>query len=134
MSLIDFYSIVSHGGASAQPRWPRELDPYLVRIGAGFLLTMILFPITGIVGFLSLVSRKIALLAGILGVICWLGSIWGIFELKSLIAQTPLFGLAILTMIQFGTGIFIGILGSSILIASYFICTYEARIKETSGG
>lgn len=142
ISLIDFYSIISiyarYGDITpqpwwptSQPWWPKELNLYFLRIGIGFFLTMVLFPLTTVFGFISLIDHKLALFTGIFGIICWSGSIWGIYELKSFIAQMPLFGTTILSMIQFGTGIFTGMLGAGILITSYFIGAHEAKIKGT---
>jgi hypothetical protein len=124
VSLLDLYSTIGRGGTTSTPEipeMPSELTQPFERIGIGLLMTVILFPITAIIGFISAAtSRKLALAAGILGIICWLGSIWAISELKSLLAQ-QLFGQIAAGMIQFGTGIFVGILGALIMLASYFI-------------
>jgi len=132
ISLLDLYSAIGRGGTTSTPEIPSELTEPFERAGIGLLMTIILFPITAIIGFISAAtSRKLALAAGILGIICWLGSIWAILELKSLLAQ-QLFGQLAAGMIQFGNGIFVGILGALIMLLSYFIRLPQTKAATTA--
>jgi hypothetical protein len=132
VSLLDLYSAIGRGGTTSTPEMPSELTQPFERIGIGLLLTVILFPVTAIIGLISVAtSRKLALAAGILGIICWLGSIWAILELKSMLAQ-QLFGQIAAEMIQFGNGIFVGILGALIMLVSYFIRPPQTKAATTA--
>jgi len=98
-------------------------------VGVGLLLTAILFPITLIVAFASLkISPKLCLIAGFLGIACWLGAIFSVVQLKLLIAQSggP-FGSLASSFIQIGYGVYVGILGSVLLLSSYLIALYELK-------
>lgn len=84
------------------------------------LTTIILFPVALAIGVMSLlISHKIALVSGILGIVCWLSSIWAIMEIKSITIEKGAQSWS--EAITFGSGIFMGIVGAVILIVSYFI-------------
>jgi hypothetical protein len=83
----------------------------------GILLTIILYPITAVLGFASIMKRSISLAAGILGIICWIGCI---------------VTLASYNYLQFaGLGIFVGIIGSIILIIAYSLKPHAATPQAT---
>jgi hypothetical protein len=84
----------------------------------GILLTIILYPITVVLGFVAVMRRSISLVAGILGIICWVGSIVTIASYDYL---------------QFaGIGIFVGIIGSIILIIAYALKPRAATPQAAS--
>jgi hypothetical protein len=82
--------------------------------GIGWLLAMILYPVTVVLGLASFLRRKLALFAGILGIICGIGEIMMISGLQSLLAE---FGGAI----EYGYGIFVGFAGAIIMLAANYI-------------
>lgn len=97
-------------------------------VRAGLFLVAILYFITVVAGFISAVtSPKVSLIAGVLGMACWLSSMFAILQLKSVISQLggP-FG-AFANLVQIGYGVYVGILGSGILLVSYFVATREAK-------
>ena len=123
ISLLDLYSAIGHWGATSTPEIPSELTG---PSGIGLLMTIILFPITAIIGFIAAAtSRKLAFAAGILGIICWSGSVWTILEIKSF---TPSFAA---TMIQFGNGIIVGIFGALIMLVSCFVRPVSTQGKSS---
>jgi hypothetical protein len=79
--------------------------------GIGWLLAMILYPVTVVLGLASFLRRKLALLAGILGIICGIGEIMMISGVQSY------FGGAI----EYGYGIFVGFAGAIIMLAANYI-------------
>ncbi|MEM3581335.1 MAG: hypothetical protein QXQ64_08790 [Candidatus Bathyarchaeia archaeon] len=91
-SLIDLYSAALGGGAAP----------------ASALLVMILYPITVILGFVSIIKHKLAIIAGILGIICWIGAILFINEISG-------------GVLGYGYGIYVGFIGAIILLVTYFI-------------
>jgi hypothetical protein len=96
-SLIDMYGAL--GGAMAAG----------ATIGFDlFLLTMILYPITIILGFASIIKPVLATIAGILGIICWIGAMLTISVYS-------------MGMLQYGIGVYVGLLGAIILLATRFI-------------
>jgi len=73
----------------------------------GLLLTIILWPIALILDFVSIVRKKASVAAGILGLLCWIGT---------------LIALAQYNVTQYaGIGVYIGIVGALIVAAAYFI-------------
>jgi hypothetical protein len=97
ISLIDIYG--AFGGAMAAG----------IAIGFDlFLLTMILYPITIILGFASIIKPILATIAGILGIICWIVAMFTI-------------SLYSMGMLQYGIGVYVGLLGAIILLATRFI-------------
>lgn len=88
--------------------------------GIGWLLAMILYPVTVVLGLASFLRRKLALFAGILGIICGIGEIMMISglqssaDVQSLLAE---FGGAI----GYGYGIFVGFAGAIIMLAANYI-------------
>jgi hypothetical protein len=73
----------------------------------GILLTIILYPVAVILGFVSILKRKVAMVAGIVGLICWIGTL-------VYLAQANAVSLA-------GVGIYVGIAGAVIMAIAYFI-------------
>jgi hypothetical protein len=82
-----------------------------VSVGSiGILLTIILYPVAIILGFVSIARRKVALAAGILGIICWIGAMAAINEILSGIPDLG-------SPLQYvGLSAYIGFIGSIILI------------------
>lgn len=125
MSLFDLYK----GFGLSIPESLSELTEAFSTFGAGLVFIAILFPLSLIVGFASLrIGPKACLIAGSLGMICWLGSLFAIVQLKLSIAQSggPLGGL-VAGLIHIGYAVYGGILGSAILLISYFVAAYEAK-------
>lgn len=130
MSLFDLYRGYGVSIPESLPEFTEEFSA----VGAGLVLIAILFPISLIVGFASLrIGPKACLIAGSLGMICWSGSLLAIIQLKLSIAQSggPLGGL-VAGLIQIGYGIYSGILGSAILLISYFVAIHEAKKAPVS--
>jgi hypothetical protein len=119
VSLVDFYSLIgwvlgqseaSSGIFSGSVNLPAEATVAVI----GMFLTLIPYPIAVILGFLSFLRRKVALVAGILGVICWVGAIMfiaGIQSMMGMFAET----------LGYGAGIFAGLAGAIILLVAYFL-------------
>lgn len=127
ISLIDIYGWIGRGPPVDEAM--SMLSEAFSSIGVGLLLTVTLFPITVIVAFASLkIGAKLCLIAGFLGIACWLGAIFSVEQFKILVAQSggP-FGALIASFIQIGYGVYVGILGSVILLASYFVAAHERR-------
>jgi len=73
----------------------------------GILLTIILYPVAVILGFVSILKRKVAMVAGIVGLICWIGTL-------AYLAQANAVSHA-------GVGIYVGIAGAVIITIAYFL-------------
>jgi hypothetical protein len=73
----------------------------------GILLTIILYPVAVILGFVSILKRKVAMVAGIVGLICWIGTL-------TYLAQANAVSHA-------GVGIYVGIAGAVIITIAYFL-------------
>jgi len=73
----------------------------------GILLTIILYPVAVILGFVSILKRKVAMVAGIVGLICWFGTL-------AYLVQFNVVSLA-------GAGIYVGIVGAVIMAIAYFV-------------
>lgn len=127
LSLFDLYT--EFGFGLSIPESSYELTDALSSVVAGLILTAILFPIAVAVGFASLrIGPRACLIAGLLGMMCWLGSLFALIQLKLSMAQSggPVGGLAA-SFIQIGYGVYGGILGSVILLISYFVARSEAK-------
>lgn len=122
--LLDVYSWVGRGPSLPEDnsQWAQAFSA----VGIGLLLVAILYPITVVVGFLSLaISPKGSVVAGVLGIACWLCSVIATLELKSIVSQ--LLGVFGADLIQIGYGVYVGILGSVVLLVSYFVAARETR-------
>jgi hypothetical protein len=100
ISLLDLYSAtISQAGQSSA-------GDVNVPVGAyGILLTVFLFPLAVILGFIGVARRTVALAAGIIGIICWLGAV---------------IALSGLDLLQYtGIGIYLGFVGAIILMVAY---------------
>jgi hypothetical protein len=98
IDLIDLYSALTNAGEQTAG------DITVLSGLYGILLTILLYPVTVILGFVSIAKRKAALVAGILGIICWLGSIMALSSLQAL---------------QYtGLGIYVGFIGAIILLVA----------------
>jgi hypothetical protein len=75
----------------------------------GLLLLLILWPIALILSIVSIFKRKTSLIAGIVGIICWVGSVM-------YVSQSPLSG-----AVQYGAGVFAGFAGAIIVLVAYYI-------------
>lgn len=75
----------------------------------GLLLLAILWPIALVLCIVSIFKHRIALAAGAVGIICWIGAIMYIMG-------GPASGL-----IQYGAGIFVGFAGAIVLLVAYYI-------------
>jgi hypothetical protein len=73
----------------------------------GILLTIRLYPVAVILGFVSVLKRKVAMVAGIVGLICWIGTL-------AYLAQANAVSHA-------GVGIYVGIAGAVIITIAYFL-------------
>jgi hypothetical protein len=131
ISLFDFYGLV--GGSNSTGLLANYTPQAIMAppsFGAALLVTMVLFPIVVVAGFVSVIRPKLTILAGILGVLCWLGSLFAVLQLKSLISQQGALGALAAGSIQIGSGVYMGILGAVILLASYFAAIREARALD----
>jgi hypothetical protein len=95
-SLFNAYGLVMQGGSSSSAS-------FTVTAGSvGVLLTIILFPVALVLGIVSIFKRKVAAVAGILGLICWIGWAMALNELQ--------------VMSYAGLALYVGILGAIILL------------------
>jgi hypothetical protein len=76
----------------------------------GLLMLMILWPIALILGILSIFKRKTTLIAGVVGIVCWVGAVMYISGLPA--TGYPL---------QYGAGMFTGFAGAIILLIACYI-------------
>ena len=130
-NLVDVYGWIGRG-FPAGGEVMSILSNAFSSIWIGLIVTVILFPITIIVAFASLkMGAKLCLIAGVLGIICWLGALFSVEQFKVMVAQSggP-FGALIASWIQIGYSVYVGILGSVILVASYVVATIERRKIE----
>jgi len=125
VSLFDLYRGLSFSISEYAAQWTEAFSS----IGAGIFVILILFPVALVFGFASLkIGSKGSLVAGVLGMICSLGAFAAIIQLRLSLAQSgsPLAGLAA-GFIQVGYGVYGGIVGSAVLLASYVVGRLEAR-------
>jgi hypothetical protein len=73
----------------------------------GLILTIILWPITLVLGLISILRKKASVAAGILGLLCWIGTLIALAQYDA--------------MQYAGIGVYIGIAGAIIIAAAYFI-------------
>jgi len=73
----------------------------------GLLLTLILYPVAVILGFVSIINGKVAIIAGILGLACWIGTLVYLVQFDA-ISYT-------------GNGIYMGIVGATVTASAYFL-------------
>lgn len=101
-SLFHAYNLILQGGGSTTS------GEIAVTAGAvGILLTVILYPLTVLLGFASIVKQKLAIVAGILGLLCWIGWLAALNELG---------------IIQYaGLGVYVGFIGAIILLITFFL-------------
>jgi hypothetical protein len=125
VSLVEFYSLIgwilgqseaSSGIFSGPVNLPAEATLAVI----GMFLTLILYPAAVVLGFLSFLKRKLALVAGTLGIICWVGAIIFIAGIQSMAGTFA-------EALGYGAGIFVGIAGAIILLVAYFL-----KIREIS--
>jgi hypothetical protein len=134
ISLADFYSLIGWvlGQSEASPAissGPINLPVEATVAVIGILLTVILYPITVILGFVSFLKRKVALVAGILGIICWVGTIMFIAAIQSMMGMFA-------GPLGYGAGIFVGTAGAIILLVASFLkiggTSQQAAIQPTT--
>jgi hypothetical protein len=119
VSLVDFYSLIgwvlgqseaSSGIFSGPINLPAEVTIAVI----GIFSTLILYPITVVLGFVSFLRRKVALVAGILGIVCWVGAIMFIASIQSMMGMFA-------EALGYGVGIFVGLLGAIVLLVAFFL-------------
>jgi len=99
ISLVDLYNALARAGGQTAGDVTVPSGMY------GILLTIVLYPVTVILGFVGIARRKASLAAGILGIICWLGSIIALSSIDAL---------------QYtGLGIYVGFVGAIILLLAF---------------
>ena len=108
LSLFDFSYWLSLFNVYASLGQTVESGAGSVSLSAGsigILLTIMLYPVTVVLGFISVLRRNAAIVAGILGFICWVGFLLALNELQFL---------------QYtGLSVYIGFMGAIILIIAY---------------
>lgn len=109
-SLVDVYQNI--GSAD----WAYLFGNYPVS-AVGLLLLAILWPVALGLCVASIFRRKISLAAGVVGMVCWAGSVMYIMG-------GPASGL-----VQYGAGIFVGFAGAIILLAAYYIKPKHGRVQ-----
>jgi hypothetical protein len=126
ISLFDFYTLVAGSNSTGLlTNYTPQAIMAPPSVGLGLLVMMMLFPIVVIAGFVSVIRRpKATVLAGVLGVLCWLGSLFAVLQLQSLIPQQ-----SALRALSVGSGVYIGISGAVILLASYFAAIREEGLS-----
>lgn len=108
-SLADYYGLQAGIQQLGVDKWtmPKGLE--------GLFITMLLYPITLILGFVAIWKRSLALAAGSLGIVCWLSAFAAVSYFK--INTDPRFSL----LIHYESGIFLGLIGAVILLMSFFL-------------
>ena len=99
-SLFNLYAVMGQAGENAGSV---TIDAGVI----GILLTIIPYPVAVILGFVSILKRKFAMVAGIVGLICWIGTL-------AYLAQANAVSHA-------GVGIYVGIAGAVIMAIAYFL-------------
>jgi hypothetical protein len=116
VNLVDLYriivSIMAQGSTSTDVASLGALPADIYVAAIGILLTIVLWPIALILGFVSIAKRRVALAAGTVGLICWIGAIMFVAVLQSYFGSD---------LLQYGTGIFVGFAGAVILLVAYFL-------------
>jgi hypothetical protein len=100
ISLLDLYAAIGQGRGSSVTL-AIDLATF------GILLTLILYPVTIVLGFVAMANRKVAIIAGILGLICWIGTV-------AYLAQFDAISYA-------GSGVFMGIVGAIAIASAFFL-------------
>lgn len=130
-SLADIYSAIFRGSSSSSQsvQAPSQItSQYLPSIGA-MVATILLYPLAIVLAALGMLSRKVSLVSGILGIL--LGFLWifGVDSLKSLLVQEAarqgglfgqLIGGAIASLISVGYGVYAAIVGGVVLVLAFF--------------
>ena len=83
LNLVDLYGWFGYGLSvfESGSKWTQAFSS----VAAGFLLTAMLFPVTILVWFASFrIGARACLIAGSVGVVCWLGSFSAVVQLKLL--------------------------------------------------
>jgi len=127
ISFFDLYRWFGNGFSI--PEFSSEWTEAFASVQVGLILAALLFPVALIAGFASLrIGPKACLIAGALGMACWLSSLFSVWQLKILMAQLggPLGGLTA-SFVHVGYGVYVGVLGSALLITSYFVGVLEKR-------
>ena len=105
LSLLNLYMAIGQGTGSSVSLM---IDVATI----GILLTLILYPVTVVLGFASIIARKVAIIAGILGLVCWIGTLMYLAQFDA-ISYT-------------GSGIYVGIVGAIIMALAYFLRPSQA--------
>jgi hypothetical protein len=118
-SLLDFYEWEMGMKSPFKPGLPSSLS--------AIYLTMILYPVAIMLGVLLTVIRKrsLALAAGSVGVVGWACALAAISNVRY--AQI---GGTTITVAQYGIGIFVGLIGAGILLASGFLPSYMSTVSK----
>lgn len=102
-------SLVSEYQDAGRTEWMSLFTNYPAA-AVGLLLLMMLWPIALILGILSIFKRKTTLIAGVVGIVCWVGAVVYISGLPA--TGYPL---------QYGAGMFTGFAGAIISLVAYYI-------------
>jgi hypothetical protein len=76
----------------------------------GFLLLVILWPVALVLGIVSILKRKIALVAGIFGIICWASGAMYVIDYQ----------------MQLGAGVYVGFVAAALLLVAYYLKPKQA--------
>jgi hypothetical protein len=115
VSLVDLYGLVGWVlGQSGVSVGLVDLPVGAAVPIVGVLLTLILYPISVVLGFVSFLRRRVAFVAGILGIICWVGAVVFIASVQSMMGMFA-------EALGYGAGIFVGIGGAIILLVASFL-------------
>lgn len=74
----------------------------------GIILTIVLYLVAVVLGFVSIIKRKIAIVAGILGLLCWIGALMTLGAIPGALQYT-------------GIGVYVGIVGAIIMAVAFFM-------------
>jgi hypothetical protein len=98
-SLFNAYILVIQGGSLSSAS-------FTVTAGSvGVRLMIILYPVALILGIVSIFKRRIAAVAGILGLMCWIGWATSLIEMQE--------------MSYAGLALYVGFLGAVIFLVAY---------------
>jgi hypothetical protein len=125
LNLADIYNAIFQASSQLSGSAPPSLIPQLGQYfasAAGILGAIVLYPIALIAGITSIISRRMALPAGILGVLTGLMWTFGVESLKSAIEQQAgLFGTFAALFVTVGYGAYTPMIGGVLFIIGYFV-------------
>ena len=134
ISLLNLYNVVFNSffspSPSITPSSPQSIISESMIGILGILITILVYPISLILGVVSLAKKKVTLFAGVAGIISGVSWIVGVESLKTEVTQEAsqsagglggLIAQAASSMVTVGYGTYIAILGGVVILVAYFV-------------